>query len=824
MDEFGNNNDLVQLVETDPIEEEHGVSVAARIIYQLGEQLISDEFVALAELIKNSYDADCTSVKININTTVQTPHGQGRIVIEDNGNGMTKSLMTQNFLRISTSFKKVFKYSPHFNRRTLGEKGLGRLSIQRLGNYLSLVTTPRIERIKGIVSEEDVEFSKKYNQYKLEINWNEFKESEGDLSSIKAKCSYLFNDSPRYGTKIIIEGIRNLDFWYINRKLQTRINTEIFGMVNPFVQNNKQRFQINIEIDGIPFSNSKIDENVLDKMSDIMVEFFLENKILKINLLFKKRYIDRLLKDFINRMIDRGFTKHKIKEEYFEKNEKIEINLETDEFGIEFPYLKEIKLKKHYDIKIGIEELAYPGDFNGKLFISDQSGEAYNESLLLLQQNNMAFKTIKELKSIWQAAVGVYLFRNDFRIFPYGPDYDWLGVTTRSQRLKANALKEHTISGYVQLDSISSEKLTEQTNRFGLIEDEYGKNFFTLVRSIIAEIVTRHDIKLRANFNVQEIKENSTKVESIDENIIFERLTNRVELKQNIISHVKQVTTDLSEKGVSNDNSFQIKLKEIEGKISQLEKLNEEDEEERKQENFTINQRIIDLQALVGLAGQGMIVESLTHELHRIESNIRYYAKNSKDIIMKNNDNKDELLDYQDSIIQEVVYLQQQLEHLEPTYKKNSLILESIEITKLLKNLYIGNNPMAKKASMNKVSVNVVGNDFVIAANKGLLITIFDNLFLNSLYWVSMGGEEKKIIFEVDDPNKTVVVYDSGPGVHRDIEDILFQPYESMKQDGRGLGLYIVKELMSSINANISLDKTNKNKYGNYYKFILAFK
>ncbi|MGG1638879.1 sensor histidine kinase [Paenibacillus sp. NRS-1760] len=824
MDEF-DNNDLVQLMNTDPFEEEHGVSVAARIIYQLGEQLISDEFVALAELIKNSYDADCTVVKITIDTTALTPHGQGRIVIEDNGNGMTKDLMTQNFLRISTSFKKVFKYSPYFKRRTLGEKGLGRLSIQRLGNHLSLVTTPRIDRIKEIVSEKDIEFAKKYNQYKLDINWNQFKESEGDLSTIKAKCSFLNNDSPRYGTRIVIEGIRNLDFWYINRKLETRIKTEIFGMVNPFVQNNKQRFQINIEVDGTSFSNSKIDENVLDKMSDIMVEFYLEDRILNIEIQFRKRYIDRLLNDFLVRMGKRGFKKYTIFQEYLAQDEKIEINIETDKLAIDFPYLKEIKLQKHYDGEKGIEELAYPGDFNGKLFISDQSGEAYNESLILLQKNNLAFKTIKELKAIWQAAVGVYLFRNDFRIFPYGPEHDWLGVTARAQRLKANALKEHTISGYVQLDSISSEKITEQTNRYGLIEDEYGKNFFTLVRSIIAEIVTRLDMKLRANFNIGEITEASNKIESNDKNIIFERIIDRDEQKKSIISQVKQVTSDLTENGVSKSNTLNIKLKEIENKLNQLEKLNTEDQEERKQESFTTQQRIIDLRALVGLAGQGMIVESLTHELHRIESNIRYYAKSSKDIISltSNEDRKNELLDYQDSIIQEVFYLQQQLEHLEPTYKKNSLILEPIDLNKLLKSLYIGNNPMAKKASISNVAVYVIGEEFVIESNKGLLITIFDNLFLNSLYWVSMGVTERKIVFELDAFNKSVIVYDSGPGVHKDIHNILFQPYESMKQDGRGLGLYIVKELMNSINANIYLDTTEKNRYENYYKFMLSF-
>jgi hypothetical protein len=108
------------------------MSVAARVIYQLGEQLISDKFVALAELIKNGYDADGTVDKISVNTRVMIPHGRSRIIVQDNGNGMTQSILTTSFMRISTNIKTQQKFSLYFNRRVLGEKGLRRISMQRL--------------------------------------------------------------------------------------------------------------------------------------------------------------------------------------------------------------------------------------------------------------------------------------------------------------------------------------------------------------------------------------------------------------------------------------------------------------------------------------------------------------------------------------------------------------------------------------------------------------------------------------------------------------------------------------------------------------------
>jgi len=58
------------------------MSASARVIYQLGEELISDEFVALAELIKNAYDADCTKVRITVDTKTKTQYWFNPLLLE----------------------------------------------------------------------------------------------------------------------------------------------------------------------------------------------------------------------------------------------------------------------------------------------------------------------------------------------------------------------------------------------------------------------------------------------------------------------------------------------------------------------------------------------------------------------------------------------------------------------------------------------------------------------------------------------------------------------------------------------------------------------
>lgn len=138
------------------------LTASARLIMQLGEQLIEDELVALLELIKNAYDADANNVDVDINTNVITPYGKGRIEIKDDGNGMIPSIVRNSFLRLSTSFKEEEKSSIFYHRRVLGKKGIGRLSFQRLGNYITVETLPNIDRYKktDLLGAEDEEILK----------------------------------------------------------------------------------------------------------------------------------------------------------------------------------------------------------------------------------------------------------------------------------------------------------------------------------------------------------------------------------------------------------------------------------------------------------------------------------------------------------------------------------------------------------------------------------------------------------------------------------------------------------------------------------------
>lgn len=112
-------------------------TVDTHLFRELGELLVGRDSTALIELIKNSYDADATEVIVH-GENLDDPE-RGRIVILDNGIGMTRDQFTSGFLRIASRLKDQGpKRSPVFGRRYTGVKGIGRLAAHKLARRLEV--------------------------------------------------------------------------------------------------------------------------------------------------------------------------------------------------------------------------------------------------------------------------------------------------------------------------------------------------------------------------------------------------------------------------------------------------------------------------------------------------------------------------------------------------------------------------------------------------------------------------------------------------------------------------------------------------------------
>lgn len=822
--------------------EKMNLTASARLIMQLGEQLIEDELVALLELIKNAYDADANNVDVLIDTNTVTPYGKGRIEIKDDGNGMIPSIVRNSFLRLSTSFKEEEKSSIYYHRRVLGKKGIGRLSFQRLGNYISVETVPNIERYEKteLLKKEDKEFINEYSKINIDIDWSEFP-IDMDFSDIMATVKYEKDVVASYGTKIVIQGIKNLNFWDMDKKKEEKLKNELLNMMDPFQKNLKEKrkdgFSVLLKINDIPYSVKPIEEDLLDELYDSKVTFKFKNWKFHIEVERQLKYVMQRRESMIKNMKKAGFEV--LHEEKYEK--------ETKKYDIDFFDLKEVAVnypkinftvekinflskeeleeleKKREDKEISEEEYrekilaqyAYPGDFEGKIYARDLMNT--EEIDIILQKEGLVkakLNTLRDINKVWSSMQGVYVYRNGFRVLPYGRK-DWIGFTEKSQKSAANIYREHTVVGYLKIDGFTSENLEEQTNRQGFIQDEYGKNFFMLLQEFLLNIIFESDVLFRDGFT--SIKNFENKVVTENGKITFEKVSGFEEEKNDKMQDVKAGIEDLKTAVINKSISVSASQKVIENlqqQLSEYEKVEQKVIDEKSQEIYLKSKQIDEIKDIVPLLGLGIIAESLTHEMKRIEQNVQEYARNT----IKFKNDVDRIVKNQRNIITQTNFLKIQLAHMESTYRRNLEKHEEILLRDFLLEMYVnGDSPMSRKAYRDNVDVLVEGDNILLKANKGILTTIFDNIFLNSLYWVQY-SEQKKYIKFVVKQSGIIECFDSGCGVHPEIEDKLFEPFRFMKENGRGLGLFIVKELTENMNGRVWL--SDERREGRRYKFV----
>ncbi|HYJ04892.1 MAG TPA: ATP-binding protein [Chthoniobacterales bacterium] len=126
-----------------------GFTVDTHLFRELGELLVGRDSTALIELVKNSYDADATSVTVEGYDLDQPLIG--RIVISDNGIGMTRQQFALGFLRIASRLKEHGdRRSEVYGRRFTGAKGVGRLAAHKLARHLGLKSVPRDVHARAI--------------------------------------------------------------------------------------------------------------------------------------------------------------------------------------------------------------------------------------------------------------------------------------------------------------------------------------------------------------------------------------------------------------------------------------------------------------------------------------------------------------------------------------------------------------------------------------------------------------------------------------------------------------------------------------------------
>ncbi len=172
-------------------------TVDSELLRELGERLVGRQYIALAELVKNSFDADATRVEIRIQ--------DDSIEVSDNGHGMTEDDFASRWMRVGSTHKVQEMTSPVLMRRLTGSKGVGRLAVQFLASELELTSVPNGKRLpEGSTGQELIAM----------VDWDTAVQA-GELTRATARYelrqpnNVAFPLRKPHGTKVTLKGLKH---------------------------------------------------------------------------------------------------------------------------------------------------------------------------------------------------------------------------------------------------------------------------------------------------------------------------------------------------------------------------------------------------------------------------------------------------------------------------------------------------------------------------------------------------------------------------------------------------------------------------------------
>lgn len=285
----------------------------ASLLLQLGDQLIKNENIAIVELIKNSYDADATSVEVVLND-LDKPI-LGKIVIADNGNGMSLDTVENVWLEPGNAHKKLdieHKNISPLGRFPIGEKGIGRFGAHKLGKKISMVTRAKNQKeIVVNINWEDFFNAKYLNDVKIEVEERNPVLFIGDktgtiitiynLNLVWSKDKFIelirsidkFNSPFGSTLDFKIDIKTNMDGWY-NKILKFEDIKEfaLYHYKTKITKDSKEYFKYEF----LPFKNMEIDGRVVEKehlLTDKDGENYFSGKYQLGNIIFELYCFDR---------------------------------------------------------------------------------------------------------------------------------------------------------------------------------------------------------------------------------------------------------------------------------------------------------------------------------------------------------------------------------------------------------------------------------------------------------------------------------------------------------------------------------------------------
>lgn len=724
-------------------------SVDAGIINRLGKELVGRAETAVSELVKNSYDADANVVTLRF---IDTDEPGGTLEIEDDGHGMNTDDLVSGFMRLSSSIKIHAPISPKYKRVRAGKKGIGRFATQRLGSKLVIKTKRRQDKT-GI---------------QLDIDWSRY--------NIDINIEDIYNPISLWETEIesgtILE-IQNLYEPWTNAQIK-RVFRYVMELLQPDYLSDRSKA---LEIDG------EILKIATQSEGSFSVKCFKEHQAELIPIINEDKLVFERAVATIEGYIDSD------KDGY--------CSVKSERFGINEEVIPISSVQKARYEKWKIVKNIY---FKAYYFI-------YNRPNYYTSMSKLELKKINELSS---KLGSIRLYRNGFRVLPYGEPYnDWLKLDSKNRsKSGVNApLGNNNFFGFVEVIDRQGDFFEETASREGLLENDA----LLELRDFVYKALLKGRDLVSSAIMVEKENQTSSEREKSHGDKSTEDLLDEIE---KISKSKKKTETETETEDQADDSTTE---NEKQDKIPSL----------IKQVKKDIGNRNEEIAMLRIWAGLGMTIGEFTHDVIQFTTALGGYLRkleeqNLNEVGINTLNNLEEVFKSMKSYI---AFFDTGASRAESRYLHP---VNLIKVVKKFLELIDGTNGANSTIDILPLEIYDSYDMYTVPMHQTEWYSILFNLYSNSKKAIMRRGEDGKIkiILGKEEQILYLEFLDNGDGVADSIKDKIFDPFyststtasvdssETEELTGRGLGLKLIRDTLQVYHGSIELiDSPEKDFY-----------
>ncbi|MBT2145680.1 MULTISPECIES: sensor histidine kinase [unclassified Rhodanobacter] len=707
----------------------------ARIVRTIGDQLISGPEAALIELVKNAFDADSPSVRITISPPADGiwTGDNGTITVSDAGHGMSGNDLLEKWFEPATSDKVERRLSPK-NRTMLGAKGVGRFATARLGKRLHLRTARKIPGHRLEISE-------------IDVNWDRFEQATY-LDQIDIPISTKPGGrGEAQGVRLEIHALR--DKW--TKKQLEQLIRELRRLASP-IRTREDEFRIYLDLSGFHEEIHGFDGQSL--VSGLLAGIEEEGG----------QPDPTEIRPF---GIDRVF--HYMVKGTFDSKGRFKGTLVNQRGDA-----------KAQPIDIPASELqpeeASCGKVNLRLNIYDREGNAIVE---LFEKLGLGGIGRLDAKRVLDENIGIGIYRNGFRIRPYGDaETDWLELERMRVQNPSRKLGLNQVWGLVEIQGEKESGLVERSSREGLEHNGAFERLKRLVTELLAQVESiRQDFRQTAGLS---------RKSTVDTG----EMRNRANLRA--------TTRAVADLPLRYRNRIERAIK---------------------QDSVALKTSIAELetyqQVLASRSTLGLVVSQVLHDGRRYLSDISTRSKRLADGAPRLEEQSAFGSHFRASFGKEAKSVHSSAGHLSKLFKSldpisgkkrgRPKIFSVEEIIDRCINLY---GDALGQLSIES-DIQSAGNTALVTGYESDLMAAVLNIIDNAVHWLgSSPVRPRRIRFAISQSKQYVrlAISNNGPVVAERFHANLFNPGFSLKTEGSGIGLAIAREAMRASKGDVAFD------------------